>query len=129
MKKRYICLALMVVLFGFGCSKALEPVTETHIGGMPLDTKTTVLSKLNTPVTADATVQVPGRHESITVNIFPASLDGIVKTGIQPEVILAKDTDHFKLDKTMSHKELTEGTYLMNIVYGGQTERVLFSVK
>jgi len=129
MKRCYICLALAIVLFGFGCSKALEPVTETHIGGMPLDTKTRVLSKLNTPVEGDATVQVPGKQPSITVNIFPADLNGIVKSGIQPEVILAKDTDHFKLDQTMSRKELTEGTYLMNIVYGGQTERVLFSVK
>jgi hypothetical protein len=55
--------------------------------------------------------------------------DGPVKTGIQPEVILVTNTDHFDLDKTMSKKDLTEGTYLMNIVYGGQTERVLFSVK
>lgn len=129
MKKRYICLVLAVVMFGFGCSKPLEPVNETHIGGMPLDTKTRVLSKLNTPVNGNATVQVPGKQESITVNIFPADLNGIVKSGIQPEVILAKDTDHFKLNQTMSRKELTEGTYLMNIVYGGQTERVLFSVK
>lgn len=129
MKRRYICLTLAVVLFGFGCSKALQPVSETHIGGMPLDTKTQILSKLNTPVTGDATVQVPGKQQSITVNIFPADLNGIVKSGIQPEVILAKDTDHFKLNQTMSRKELTEGTYLMNIVYGGQTERVLFSVK
>ena len=129
MKKRYICMVLVAVVFGFGCSKALEPVTETHIGGMPLDTKTAILSKLNTPVAPDAIVQVPGKQASITVNIFPASLDGIVKTGIQPEVILAKDTDNFKLDKTMSRKDLTQGTYLMNIVYGGQTERVLFSVK
>ncbi len=129
MMKRYVCMVLVAVVFGFGCSKALEPVTETHIGGMPLDTKTRVLSKLNTPVVADAIVQVPGKQESITVNIFPADLNGIVKTGVKPEVILASDTDHFELDKTMSRKELTQGTYLMNIVYGGQTERVLFSVK
>lgn len=127
--KRYICLVLVAVVFGFGCSKALEPVTETHIGGMPLDTKTAVLSKLNTPVTPDAVVQLPGKQASITVNIFPADLNGIVKTGATPEVILASDTDNFKLDKTMSKRDLAKGIYLMNIVYGGQTERVLFSVK
>ena len=127
--KRYICLVLVAAVFGFGCSKPLEPVKETHIGGMPLDTKSRVLSKLNTPVEPNAVVQVPGKQESITVNIFPADLNGVVKSGIKPEVILANDTDNFKLDKTMSRKKLTEGTYLMNIVYGGQTERVLFSVR
>jgi len=131
MKKSLVRLFLIafVIVVCIGCSKPLAPVGETHIGGMPLDTKTAVLSKLNTPVEGNATVQVPGKQESITVNIFPADLNGIVKSGIKPEVILAKDTDHFKLNQTMSRKELTEGTYLMNIVYGGQTERVLFSVK
>lgn len=96
---------------------------------MPLDTKTVVLSKLNTPVAADALVQVPGKQESITVNIFPANVSGIVKSSGKPEIILVSDTDHFKLDQTMSKKDLTEGTYLMNIVYSGKTERVVFSVK
>ena len=131
MKKRLIQLAVVVLCtgIGFGCSKPLDPVKETQISGMPLDTKTVVLSKLNTPVTPDALVQVPGKQESITVNIFPSSLSGIVKSGIKPEVILVSGTDHFKLDQTMSKKDLTKGTYLMNIVYGGKTERVLFSVK
>ena len=35
----------------------------------------------------------------------------------------------FDLDDTMSKDELGKGTYLMNIVYRGQTERVLFTVK
>jgi hypothetical protein len=84
---------------------------------------------LNTPVAPDALVQVPGKQESITVNIFPSDVSGIIKSGIKPEVILVSGTDHFKLDQTMSKKDLTQGTYLMNIVYGGKTERVLFSVK
>lgn len=133
MKKTFIHLALAVfvlcVSIGFGCSKSLEPVTETHIAGMPLDTKTVVLSKLNTPVAANALVQVPGKQESITVNIFPADVSGIVRSGVKPEIILVSGTDHFKLDQTMSKKDLTTGTYLMNIVYSGKTERVVFSVK
>jgi len=76
-----------------------------------------------------ALVQVPGKQESIIVNVFPSDLSGIVKSGIKPEVILVSGTDHFKLDQTMSKKDLTKGTYLMNIVYGGKTERVLFSIK
>lgn len=131
MKKGIIYLAVAVFAFsvGFGCSKTMKPVTETHIGGMPLDTKTETLSKLNTPVAPNAIVQVPGKQESITVNIFPADENGNLVTGAKPLVILAPDTDHFKLDQTMSKKDLTTGTYLMNIVYGGKTERVLFSVK
>ncbi|MHC4215508.1 MAG: hypothetical protein ACYSWP_19275 [Planctomycetota bacterium] len=125
----YLVLAACIFSIGFGCSKSLEPVKDIQISGMPLDTKTMIFSKLNTPVAADALVQVPGKQESITVNIFPSSVSGIVNSGIKPEVILASDTDHFKLDQTMSKKNLTKGTYLMNIVYGGKTERVLFSVK
>ena len=132
MKNRLVHLVLAALVisiaFGFGCSK-LPPVTEIHIAGMPLDTKTAILSKLSTPVDSDALVQVPGKQESITVNIFPADLNGIVKTGGKPEVILTSDTDHFELDQTMSGNDLTKGAYLMNIVYGGQTERVVFSVK
>jgi len=133
MKKRLVHLVLAAFILGiavgFGCSKSLEPVTETHIAGMPLDTKTAVFSKLNTPVAADAVVQVPGKQASITVNIFSADLNGVVKTFAKPEIILASDTDHFELDQMMSGNDLTKGTYLMNIVYGGQTERVIFSVK
>lgn len=127
----YLVVAAFVLSFGmgFGCSKSLKPVTETHIGGMPLDTKTETLSKLNTPVTPTALVQVPGKQPNIIVNIFPADENGNVQSGVRPEVILAPNTDHFKLDQTMSKKDLTTGTYLMNIVYGGKTERVLFSVK
>jgi len=131
MKKGLICLILTVSVIGvgFGCSKPLAPVKDIQISGMPLDTKTMVFSKLNTPVAPDALVQVPGKQESITVNVFPADVKGAVKTGVKPEIILVSGTDHFKLDQTMSKKKLTEGMYLMNIVYGGKTERVLFSVK
>lgn len=133
MTKRSIHLVLVAIIImvgaGLGCSKPLPPVTETHIGGMPLDTKSAVLSKLNTPVAADAVVQIPGKYPSITVNIFPADENGNPKVGATPEVILAKDTDHFKLSDTMSKDKLGKGDYLMNIVYRGQTERVLFTVK
>jgi len=133
MKKKYMQWAVAVIVLcigvSFGCSKPLAPVNEIQISGMPLDTKSTVLSKLNTPVAPDALVQVPGKQESITVNIFPSNARGAVKTGAKPEVILVSGTDHFKLDQTMSKKKLIKDTYLMNIVYGGKTERVLFSVK
>jgi len=131
LKKGLIFLAVVVLCIGvgFGCSKSLEPVKDIQISGMPLDTKTMVFSKLNTPVAPDALVQVPGKQESITVNVFPADIQGAVKTGVKPEIILVSGTDHFKLDQTMSKNDLTKGTYLMNIVYGGKTERVLFSVK
>lgn len=132
MKKRIamvVLIACAASLGIFGCSKALPPVAEIQIAGMPLDSQTEILSKLSTPVAADAIVQVPGKQERIIVNVFPASADGAVASGAKPEVIMVTDTDHFKLDKTMSKKELASGTYLMNIVYGGKTERVLFAVK
>ena len=133
MKKNLVRLVLVAVVLavgaGIGCSKALTPVTEIHIGGMPLDTRSEILSKLNTPVTTDAVVQVPGKQASIIVNVFPADENGNVKSGATPEVIMAKDTDFFKLDNTMSKKELTSGNYLMNIVFSGKTERVAFVVK
>lgn len=131
MKKGLIFLvfAVLALIAGFGCSKSLAPVNDIQISGMPLDTKTMILSKLNTPIAPDALVQVPGKHEKIIVNIFPSDVMGVVKSGLKPEVILVSDTDHFKLDQTMSKKKLTPGTYLMNIVFAGKTERVLFSVK
>ncbi len=133
MKKRMVYLVLIAAVMSmgvvYGCSKPLPPVTETQIAGMPLDTKTEIFSKLSTPVAADAVVQVPGKQEQIIVNVFPADENGTVKSGVKPEVIMAANTDNFKLNKTMSKGKLSPGIYLMNIVYGGQTERVLFTVK
>lgn len=131
MRKRIIHLSLpvLVICLVVGCSKPLAPVTQTEIAGMPLDAKTATFSRLSTPIAPDALVQVPGKHESIIVNIFPADENGNVRSGAKPEVIMASKTDCFKLNKTMSKDKLTAGTYLMNIVYGGQTERVVFTVK
>ncbi len=133
MKKQliaFIAVAIVVsVGVGFGCSKPLPPVAETQIAGMTLDRTMPSLFKLATSVAPDALVQVPGKQESITANIFPATETGAVKAGDKAEVILVSGTDHFKLDQTMSKKDLAKGLYLMNIVYGGKTERVLFSVK
>lgn len=132
MIKRIASLLLVAAALGafaWGCSKPLPPVTETHIAGMPLDTKTEIFSKLSTPVAADAVVQVPGKQDQIIVNIFPADENGTVKSGAKPEVIMASNTDNFRLDRTMSKGKLATGTYLMNIVYGGQTERAVFTVK
>ncbi|MBN1283352.1 MAG: hypothetical protein JXA24_06245 [Proteobacteria bacterium] len=133
MKKNPVRLVLVAIIIAAGaicgCSKALTPVSEIHIDGMPLDSRSEILSKLNTPIENDATVQVPGRQESIIVNVFPTDENGKVKPGASPEVIMARDTDFFKLDNTMSKKELASGNYLMNIVFGGKTERVAFVVK
>lgn len=125
----FLILAVFALSAGFGCSKSLAPVNEIQISGMPLDTKTMILSKLNTPVAPDALVQVPGKQESIIVNVFPSDVMGVVKSGLKPEVIMVSGTDNFKLNQTMSKKKLDPGTYLMNIVFAGKTERVLFSVK
>jgi hypothetical protein len=132
MKMRMTTLVLVACVMGFGvfgCSKPLPPVTEIQIAGMPLDTKTEIFSSLTTPVVADAVVQVPGKQDRIIVNVFPAAADGTIASGAAPEVIMVTETDNFKLDKTMSKKKLAPGTYLMNIVYSGKTERVLFTVK
>lgn len=125
----FLMLAVFALSAGFGCSKSLPPVKEIQISGMPLDIKTMIFSKLNTPVSPDALVQVPGKQETIIVNVFPSDLKGVVESGIKPEVIMVNGTDHFKLDQTMSKKKLAPGTYLMNIVFAGKTERVLLSVK
>jgi hypothetical protein len=119
----------LAVATGFGCSKPMPPVTEIHVAGMPLDTKSEILSRLKTPVAPDAIVQVPGKQASIIVNVFSADEGGNVKAGATPEVIMASDTDHVRLDKTMSKHKLASGSYLMNIVFGGKTERVVFMVK
>jgi hypothetical protein len=112
-----------------GCSKPMPPVTEIHVAGMPLDITSEIFSRLHAPVAPDAVVQVPGKQASIIVNVFSADEGGNVKAGAVPEVIMASDTDHFRLDKTMSKRKLASGSYLMNIVFGGKTERVVFTVK
>lgn len=68
--------------------------------------------------------------EMIIINAFPSDVNGKIPSGAKAAIILIKKGENkTTIDKTTDNKKLAAGTYLMNVVGGGKTARVVFTVK
>lgn len=82
------------------------------------------------PVSNDAEVEaLTAVGDLMILNIFPCDDKGTIGAGVKPEVIMANGSNKTRLNLTMSRNKLAPGTYLMNIMAGGNTSRVLFKIK
>ncbi|MBF0105192.1 MAG: hypothetical protein HQM16_07680 [Deltaproteobacteria bacterium] len=81
------------------------------------------------PVTSHATIEIGIEVPTIIVNVYPSNSKAEVDNGAVPEIILVNGLNRFSLNQTMSQNTLKPGTYLMNIVAGEGTARVVFTVK
>lgn len=88
-----------------------------------------IFAKIAEAVAADAELEVDSKADMIIVNVFPCDAKGQVKTGAAAKIIMLQKTNKIKLDQTMDKTKLTPGNYVMNIVAGGKTARVMFKVK
>lgn len=86
-----------------------------------------VCARVEKPVTADAAIEVGTQPGTIIINAFPSNEKGEVPEGAQGVILMAEGTKT-ALDQTMDKARLSPGTYLMNVVAGGTTARVLFTV-
>lgn len=83
------------------------------------------------PVPAEAELEVPGAEGMVIVNVFPSAPDGTVPDTAagQTKVILIQQGGKAKLDATMDGTKLAPGLYGANVVSGGRTSRVQFTVR
>lgn len=89
-------------------------------------------AKVADPVAADAELEVlkDGEVAMVIINAFPADAAGKVKDGANPAILMAQpNTKKLKLDATLDKKKLEPGYYVMNIVAGDNTARVMIQVK
>lgn len=86
-------------------------------------------AKIAEPVAAGAELVVDTKEAMVIVNIFDCDAQGNVASGTQPLIVLMQGTNKSPISKTMDGKTAKPGHHIMNIVAGGKTARVLFTVK
>jgi hypothetical protein len=67
--------------------------------------------------------------EMVIINVFPSDDKGNAKEGAAAIIIMFQKTNKGTIDQTIDKKKIPAGTYLMNIVAGDKTSRVVFKVK
>ncbi|HBC85382.1 MAG TPA: hypothetical protein DCZ94_00355 [Lentisphaeria bacterium] len=82
------------------------------------------------PVADNAELEVAvEKPEMVIINVFPADEKGNVKQGAAAIIIMFQKTNKGTIDQTIDKKKIPAGTYLMNIVAGEKTSRVVFKIK
>ena len=82
------------------------------------------------PVADNAALEVAVENpEMVIINVFPSDDSGKVKEGVPAIVIIFQKSNKGAIDQTMDKKKIPAGTYLMNIVAGENTSRVVFKIK
>jgi|GEM_PF-673094 len=95
------------------------------------DPEYAVFAKVSQPVSSDAEMVLGVKPETVFVNIFQCSEEGVInkKNNSHAKIIMVPNTDRVKLNETMDGSVLAPGFYLMNIVLRNRgTSRVLFRV-
>ena len=91
-----------------------------------------IFADIAEPVEADAVIRVPeaGENEMIIINIFPIDESGTPIPGENPLILLIQEGGQAKLSETQDGRALSAGgLYGANVVYGGGTSRVRFTVE
>lgn len=83
---------------------------------------------ISNPVSANAMLEADTTGQ-IIINIFKSDSNGSPDNSVQPKIIIINKSTKTKLSATMDKSKLSAGTYLMNVVGGGTTSRVVFTVK
>jgi hypothetical protein len=123
-----LVIVLPAVVLAAGADILPFPVT---LGGQKavIEKPDAVFAKIAQPVAASAELAVETKEDMIIVNIFDCDANGNAKQGAQPLVILMQGTKKSPINKTMDGKAPATGHHVMNIVAGGATARVFFTVK
>ena len=124
---RKLFLTGLVLIFGLVMAAQETSLPfKVKVGGQEAqDGKT--FATVAEPIASNAELEVDSKEAMIIVNVFPSDDKG--KTSGAAKIIMLQNTNKTNLDKTMDKSKLKPGTYLMNIVAGGATARVLFKVK
>ena len=104
---------------------------SVKLGGQDTVAKNAICAAIANPVANNAEIVVGApTNAMIIINAFPCDVNGKVPQGAKAAIILIKKGQNkTTINKTTDKKKLKAGTYLMNVVGGGKTARVLFVVK
>lgn len=104
---------------------------DVRVGGQlaRVDSEYAVFARLPSPVRSTAEVAVDTFPGTLIINAFPSNDSGDAVDTSQSAVVLAQDATRARLDQTMNGQRLSSGSYMLNIVAGGQTSRVLIEVR
>ncbi|HCE43025.1 MAG TPA: hypothetical protein DET40_05720 [Lentisphaeria bacterium] len=69
------------------------------------------------------------KPEMVIINVFPSDEKGNAKEGAAAIIIMFQKTNKGTIDQTIDKKKIPAGTYLMNIVAGDKTSRLVFKIK
>lgn len=129
MRYLFAIFALLAVTVTASADTVLPfPVT---VGGQSaaMTEKSSVVSYIANPVSANAVMAVKDVTGQIIVNIFPADENGDVATGTQPMILLFDASSTKAISANMGGTTPKPGWYMANVVGGGNTSRVAFQVK
>ncbi|MCK5844403.1 MAG: hypothetical protein KAG97_06825 [Victivallales bacterium] len=101
------------------------------IGGQETTKKSSICAAIAKPVANDVEVEVAAKTDDvIIINVYPCDSNAKIARGAKCTIILIKKgVNKTTLDKTVSKKKLSPGTYIMNATAADKTARVLFKVK
>ncbi len=132
MKKLLAVLALLSIIVpgtaAFADQDPLYPFKVTIAGKEAVkENPTAAFAVINEAVPADSEIQVAADGQVI-INAVQCDAQGNPVPGALMSVIMFQ-APKGSLAKTMDGKKLQSGKYLMNVVAGGTTARVVFDVK
>jgi hypothetical protein len=100
-----------------GQKAVLEKPTDSH-------------AKVAQPVVSNAELVVDTKESMVIVNIFDCDAKGdVAQAGSGPLIVLMQGTNKSPISKTLDGNVPKPGYHIMNIVAGGATARVFFTVK
>jgi hypothetical protein len=94
-----------------------------------LGTPFAAFAKVAGPVASNAELVVDTKEAMVIVNIFDCDAKGDVASGSSPLIVLLQGTNKSLINKTIDGNVPKPGLHIMNIVAGGATARVFFTVK
>ena len=99
------------------------------VGGQAAEATSDTTATVPGPVAADAAIVCDVTADMIIINVFPSDEAGNAASDAQPAIIIIQGGNTGALNQTMDGAPLAAGWYLMNIVAGSDTARVVFQVQ
>jgi hypothetical protein len=88
-----------------------------------------VFAVVEKPVKPNVMLTLEKNTPMLIINAFACKEDGSVEQGTPAAVIFAQNTANTPLDATLDKKPLAPGAYLMNVVAGQETARIVFTIE
>lgn len=127
--RKIIVMSFVLVLGLSALAFASSLPFGVSVGGQAAEVVNEAYAKVPGPVAADAAIVCDVSADMIIINVFPSDDAGNVDSSAQAKIIMIQGGNSAGLNQTMDGSTLTPGWYLMNVVAGSDTSRVVFQVQ